>query len=76
MRDKVLHFRKDAERDVEGLLRAAEEENFDRAVILGRTSDGYWFFRCTAGIDKIEMAGMLEFLKEELFHSMGSMPWE
>ena len=59
--------------DVQEMLSdAISESGFTSAVILLQDGDGFWHFRCTGGIDKVLLIGMLDFIKMDLFHSMGN----
>jgi len=55
---------------VERLLVDAADMNFCKAIIVAQDAEGYWYFQCTEGIDKVSTMGMIEMLKMDLFDSM------
>jgi hypothetical protein len=73
---KLLELAKIKERtpatDVQELACDIADGRFESAAALCKDSEGYWHFRCTAGIDKVSLIGMLDFIKMQIYESMES----
>jgi 1,4-dihydroxy-2-naphthoyl-CoA synthase len=74
---KVLKFARVKEEEptvVSEILDQARDSDFTSIVILGEDGQGWWHFRCSGGINKVDFMGRLEFIKQEIFQSMGAKP--
>ena len=58
--------------DANILCDEAKAQEFTSCVIMGQHPDGSWVFTCTSGIDKVSLIGRLEFIKMQIFESMGA----
>lgn len=55
---------------VDTMLCEALDRNFKELATLGICENGFYHFRCSEGVSRIQALGALEFLKMELFASM------
>ena len=69
-RKNVVPIRQLPGADVRSIIDGLPSRGFTKVVVLGQTEDGYWNFQFGGLTGKVEVMGVLEFMKVEIWDSM------
>ena len=69
-RKKIVPIRQLPGADVRSIIDGLSCRDFTKVVVLGLTEDGHWNFQFGGLTGKVEVMGVLEFMKVEIWDSM------
>ena len=70
MSSKVIPLRPATEDSVAVIIDSMPTKGFTKLVTVGQTPDGYWNIQFGGCSGKVEILGVLEMMKMEIWHSM------
>ena len=68
--NNVISLRQRKVSDIETAIQNAVKFGYEKIVIVGQLPDGCWSFQFAKLTGKVELIGILEFMKQEVHHSM------